>query len=97
MFAHSWVAVAFAGAFTLLLVFAIAWDIRHRRIPNTLVIAMISLGIASALSTPVPPGLRDPGSGYRAVARHSTEAEGETWRTERPTAAPSGSASAGSW
>jgi len=52
MFAHSWVAVAFAGAFTLLLVFAIAWDIRHRRIPNTLVIAMISLGIASALSTP---------------------------------------------
>ncbi|HKS96938.1 MAG TPA: prepilin peptidase [Terriglobia bacterium] len=51
MFVHSWAAAGFGGAFTLLLVLAIAWDIRHRRIPNALVIATISLGIAFALST----------------------------------------------
>src|SRR5579872_5048215 len=51
MFAHSWAAAGFGGAFTLLLVFAIAWDLRHRRIPNALVIATISLGIAFALSS----------------------------------------------
>ena len=51
MFAHSWAAAGFGGAFTLLLVFAIAWDLRHRRIPNALVIATISLGLAFALSS----------------------------------------------
>jgi prepilin peptidase CpaA len=51
MFAHSWTAAGFGGAFTLLLIFAIAWDLRHRRIPNALVIATISLGLAFALSS----------------------------------------------
>jgi len=51
MFAHSWAAAGFGGAFTLLLVFAIASDVRHRRIPNALVLATISLGIAFAVST----------------------------------------------
>jgi len=51
MLAHSWAAAGFRGAFTLLLTFAIAWDVRHRRIPNALVIATISLGIAFALSS----------------------------------------------
>src|SRR5690348_18269572 len=51
MFARSWAAAGFGGTFTLLLVFAIAWDVRHRRIPNALVIATVSLGIAFALSS----------------------------------------------
>ncbi|HKT08532.1 MAG TPA: prepilin peptidase [Gemmatimonadaceae bacterium] len=51
MFAHSWAAACFGCAFTLLLVLAIASDVRHRRIPNALVVATISLGIAFALST----------------------------------------------
>lgn len=49
MFAHSWAKAGFGGAFTLLLVWAIASDVRHRRIPNTLVLATISLGIVFAV------------------------------------------------
>jgi len=51
MFARSWAAAGFGSVFTLLLVLAVGWDLRHRRIPNVLVIATISLGIAFALTT----------------------------------------------
>lgn len=49
MFVHSWMAAGFGTVFTVLLVLAVACDVKHRRIPNELVLATIALGIAFAM------------------------------------------------
>ena len=51
MFMRSWAAIAFGIAFSLLLVMALVWDLRHRRIPNSLVVATLLLGFLFTVST----------------------------------------------
>jgi len=51
MLAPSHLRVGFGAVFTVLLVLAVGYDVKQRRIPNALVVATIALGITFALLT----------------------------------------------
>lgn len=51
MFARSWATVGFEPVFIILMLSALGWDLKERRIPNALVVVTTVLGITYALIT----------------------------------------------